>query len=107
MLPVQLTSYALADRAAAYRATIEGSIAMMEHQGARVLKRLEEIRVPTRVIVGRNDVRADWQTHVAGVARMPQATLSIYEGCGHLPFMEHADRFNREARDFLERAAAP
>jgi pimeloyl-ACP methyl ester carboxylesterase len=27
---------------------------------------------------------------------MPAAELTVYDNCGHLPFMEYADRFNRE-----------
>lgn len=29
---------------------------------------------------------------------MPQATLEIYDDCGHAPFLEHADRFNADLR---------
>lgn len=98
---IQATCYAAEDRAAAYQATIDGSIAAMADPAARVLERLEAIRCPTRVTVGREDVRADWRRHVAGVERMPAAELVIYEGCGHLPFLEHPERFNRETIEFL------
>ncbi len=34
--------------------------------------------------------------------RIPQARLKIYEGLGHLFFMEDPDSFNREVIDFIE-----
>ncbi len=40
--------------------------------------------------------------HIA--ASFPRARLSVYEGIGHAPFLEAADRFNRELSDFAEAA---
>ncbi|MGE0666011.1 MAG: alpha/beta fold hydrolase [Sphingomonadales bacterium] len=34
----------------------------------------------------------------------PRARLSVYEGIGHAPFLEAAERFNRELSDFAEAA---
>jgi pimeloyl-ACP methyl ester carboxylesterase len=39
--------------------------------------------------------------HQEGVRRMPKARLIIYEKCGHMPFMEHPERFNADMLDFL------
>lgn len=103
LLWLQLAAYALPDRKAAYQATIESCIAKMDDRSSRALWRLEQIGVPTRVIVGRNDIRADWRSHEAGVRRIPNAALSIYEQCGHLPFLEHTDRFNEDVSAFLRR----
>lgn len=101
MIWIQATSYAAEDRVAAYQATIEGSIAAMGDPAARVLERLERIACPVRITVGREDVRADWRRHVEGAARMPRAELAIYEQCSHMPFLEHAGRFNSETVEFL------
>lgn len=38
--------------------------------------------------------------------RLPQATLSILDGCGHAPFMTRPDRFNHLLRDYLEKLFA-
>ncbi len=107
ILPIQLTSYALPDRAAAYEATIRGTIETMDAPNSRVYDRLEKIDVPTLVVTGRNDVRADCARHEAGVARMPAARLHVYEKCGHLPFMEYPARFNADVVDFIASAAKP
>lgn len=42
---------------------------------------------------------------VAGRAvaeRLPDADLSVYPDCGHTPFREAPDRFDRELRAFVE-----
>lgn len=106
MLALQLTSYALPDRLSAYLAAITGSVEAMDDDNARVLSRLEDLRCPTLVIVGREDPRADWKTHLDGTKRMPSARISIYERCKHLPFLEHVNRFNREVGDFLKEATS-
>jgi 2-hydroxy-6-oxonona-2,4-dienedioate hydrolase len=102
LLWLQLTSYALPDRLSAYAATIEGAIAHMDDPAARIFAQLEQIACPADVIVGRNDIRADWRWHEKGIARMPDARLTIYEQCGHMPFLEYADRFNAQAAEFLQ-----
>jgi 2-hydroxy-6-oxonona-2,4-dienedioate hydrolase len=107
MLWPQLTSYALPDRLAAYEATIEACVATMRDRSTRAAWRLEQIDVPTWVITGREDIRADWRQHAAGVERMKKARLTVYDKCGHLPFLEHASRFNAELLAFLAEAASP
>ena len=93
------TSLALPDRLPSFLATIDGLAA----SGAadRVLDRLETLRTPTLVITGREDIRAELGWHEAGVARMPDARLAVYDRCGHLPSLEHADRFNADVAAFL------
>ena len=36
-------------------------------------------------------------------AELPIVETSVYKDTGHLPFFEHADRFNAELADFVER----
>jgi pimeloyl-ACP methyl ester carboxylesterase len=97
----QLTSYALPDRYSAYQAAIDGCIANLGDPASRVTRRLEEIRIPVLAICGREDIRADWRAHAAGVERMPNARLKIYEKCGHFAFLEHASRLNADLAEFL------
>jgi non-heme chloroperoxidase len=61
---------------------------------------LSGIRVPTLVAHGDADSVIDLEAgrHVAGT--IPDAGLSVYEGCGHALFWEAADRFNRELGEF-------
>jgi len=102
MLLLQLTSYALPNRFEAYKATIAGLIGSVDSTEHRVYTRLEELAVPTLIIVGREDVRANWKFHAEGHGRIPNSRFVIMEGCGHLPFMEHPAEFNRLVSDFLE-----
>lgn len=98
----QLTSYAFADRLTAYEATIESCLVNLPDPNSRVAWRLPQITVPTWVVAGRNDSRADWRQHSEGAERMSRAKLSIYENCGHLPFLEHPEKFNSDLLEFLE-----
>lgn len=102
ILLVQLTSYAFPDRLEAYLATVEGAIAALDERSEQVLWRLERLSLPTLVIVGREDVRADLSAHERGCERIPDARLEVMARCGHLPFLEHAARFNEVASAFLD-----
>lgn len=97
----QLTMYAAPDRLPAYQQTIQSCLGRLSDAQSRARWRLEKIVAPVWVITGREDIRADWRQHEAGAARMPRARLAIYEKCGHLPFLEHAGRFNADMLAFL------
>jgi pimeloyl-ACP methyl ester carboxylesterase len=102
ILLARLTSYALPDRAAAFAATIEGLMASGPED--RVYERLETIATPTLVIVGREDIRADWRLHEEGSRRMPDARCVVIDSCGHLPSMEYPERLNQLVHDFGQQA---
>jgi len=101
LLLVQLTSYAMADRAIAYADTINQIIATIRRQEGQVSHRLGEVTIPVLMIAGRNDVRTPVERQEAGVHRVPRASLKIYDDCGHFPFLEHPARFNRDLMEFL------
>jgi 2-hydroxy-6-oxonona-2,4-dienedioate hydrolase len=101
ILLTQLTSYALPDRLAAYKATIEGVIASLSTPEHRVYSRLEQIEARSLILTGREDVRSQWAFHVEGRKRMPKARLLIFEQCGHLPYLEHPAAFNAAVGAFL------
>jgi non-heme chloroperoxidase len=65
---------------------------------------LEMIRVPVLISHGNADEVIDIQTarHIA--SRVRQANVSVYDGLGHAPFWEDADRFNRELAEFASAA---
>ncbi len=67
----------------------------------RIYDRLEQITVPTLVFAGKDDPRAVFQRVVEGVDRIPNARLVAYDECGHRPFYEYVDDFNREVLEFL------
>lgn len=62
---------------------------------------LESFPVPALLTHGAHDavVAVDAARDAAG--RMPDATLSTYDDCGHAPFLERPDRFGRELRAFV------
>jgi pimeloyl-ACP methyl ester carboxylesterase len=97
----QLTSYALPNRFAAYKATIEGLIATCASPQQRVYSRLERLAARTLVITGVDDIRTRWDLHVEGRKRMPNARIALFEKCGHLPYLEHPEAFNRMTIAFL------
>lgn len=63
--------------------------------------RLAEIQSPTLLIWGKQD-RAFPLSHGELAAKvMPNAKLQVFDSCGHLPYLEHADAFNHVVLDFL------
>jgi 2-hydroxy-6-oxonona-2,4-dienedioate hydrolase len=99
---VQMTCYAQPDRLAAFVDTIDALIASSREPGERVHDQLGQLEMPVLVLVGRNDIRADWRVHESGARRIRHSELLIVEECGHLPFLEHPDLFNRTAARFLQ-----
>jgi pimeloyl-ACP methyl ester carboxylesterase len=101
ILPLQVTYYALPDRLDAFTTTIESLIASAKVTDGMAYNRLGELRMPTLVIVGRDDIRADWRAHERGTARMPNGRFVAFDECGHLPYMEHPHLFNETLLAFL------
>jgi pimeloyl-ACP methyl ester carboxylesterase len=64
-------------------------------------ERLDEIGVPTLVVVGAEDVEDIAQMAEKLVAGIPGARLETIEGAGHLPSLERPDELNRLLLDFL------
>jgi pimeloyl-ACP methyl ester carboxylesterase len=64
--------------------------------------RLDEIRVPTLVVVGNEDL-ADIKAIAAELAAgIPGARLETVEGAGHLPSLERPNELNRLLLEFLQ-----
>jgi pimeloyl-ACP methyl ester carboxylesterase len=62
----------------------------------------ERIAMPTYVIAGREDPLRDPGYAEELAARLPDVRLSIYSECGHLPNVEHPDRFVSDVTRFLD-----
>ena len=63
---------------------------------------LSEFRVPTLVIAGEQDASALAGSH--DLARLiPNASLSVVPGAGHVVNLQKPESFNRDADDFLRR----
>jgi pimeloyl-ACP methyl ester carboxylesterase len=101
----QLTSYARPGMAAAYEATLRGMMDIELLRPHRILGRLEDIAVPTQLLWGRQDIRSKLENAQAAALRIPDCELIVLEECGHLPYSEKPEEFNRAVRDFLGRAA--
>lgn len=98
----QLTAFAFPGRAEAFLQTIDGIVRSARDPRFHVHDRLEQMKVPTLVIIGRHDPRAKWERAIEGAKRMPNAAVDIFEDCGHKPFSEHAAKFNRAMVAFLK-----
>jgi 4,5:9,10-diseco-3-hydroxy-5,9,17-trioxoandrosta-1(10),2-diene-4-oate hydrolase len=67
-----------------------------------ILDRLETLTVPTLIIWGNED-RILPVAHAHKIAkRLPNATLKIFNDCGHVPNIECAEAFNAAVLEFLE-----
>ena len=64
-------------------------------------ERLGEIRVPTLIVVGGDDVPDMAEIAAILAARVPDTRLETIEGAGHLPSLERPDELNRLLLDFL------
>jgi pimeloyl-ACP methyl ester carboxylesterase len=71
-----------------------------------IADRLSEIRAPTLVIAGENDI-ADFRLIADVLAEnIPGARLGVIPDCWHLPPVEKANEFNRLLMDFLRNSRA-
>ena len=57
---------------------------------------LAKVTVPTLVTHGRDDALILPAAAEMTAAAIKGARISWYDDCGHSPFFEHAERFNRE-----------
>ncbi len=95
----QLTSYAIPDRLTSYQRLADGMLATIDSDAARVIP--ENIKVPTLVLTGRQDIRADIDVVEAGYRRIPDVQLVIVEECGHLAHVEHPEFVSKTIADFV------
>jgi len=69
----------------------------------RLTERLSEIRVPTCVIVGGQDILTPVSQSRQIADRIPGAEVYVIPGCGHITFSEKPDETARLVGDFLRR----
>ena len=80
-----------------FRAAVE---CLVHHD---VRDRLADIGCPSLVVVGSEDRETPVEYAQALAAGLPDSTLEILDGVGHLSPSEAPERFNRLVGDFLER----
>ena len=80
---------------------VGGHITTFRQQSLVLEHRLPEVKVPTLVVWGRQDrVLPLAHAHVAERS-IPNASLQIFEECGHAPMIEKPDDFNRVVSEFV------
>jgi pimeloyl-ACP methyl ester carboxylesterase len=67
-----------------------------------LLDQLPTLTMPTLVIWGENDYVLPAHQARAAVERLPRGRLSLFPDCGHLPHVEHPDRFATVLSDWLD-----
>ncbi len=70
-------------------------------RGFNVCDQLSQISIPTLILHGRGDLLLPVVDAEELKERIPQARLKIYEGLGHLFFMEDPDSFNEDVIQFI------
>ncbi len=69
--------------------------------GFKVCDQIHQITLPTLILHGRADLLLPVVDAEELKERLPQARLKIYEGLGHLFFMEDPDTFNKDVIQFI------
>ena len=67
---------------------------------AETREALSKVSVPTLIVHGRNDALILPKAAEMTASAIPGSRISWYDDCGHSPFYEHAERFNRELEEF-------
>ena len=103
MMLAQLTSYAQPYILPAYEEIAKANMDAELTLPYRCSDRIEQIAVPTLIIAGANDARSPIEDFHAGVKRLQNGELVIFDKCGHMPNTEHPEKFNKTVIDFLTR----
>ena len=83
----------------------EAVLAAAEGIAAResILDAMRAVRCPTLILVGSEDVATTPGDAAQLASTIPNSTLVVLEGAGHMSNWEAPDEFNRAVRDFLDR----
>jgi pimeloyl-ACP methyl ester carboxylesterase len=96
---VQVSIYGQKDRLEAYTAIGENIIAHIPNQAVRIQP--ERIGVPSLFICGRDDIRIPIGVIEANHHRIRGSKIAVFDRCGHLPEIEHPERFVKEVTNFI------
>lgn len=103
LLLAQLTSYSLPSAVESYEMMMKGLMDIEGSRPYRILERLETIKAPTLAIFGKQDPRiADLEAATQAVNRFPQGRMVMFDEAGHVPHMEHPEKFNQLVREFVK-----
>ena len=65
--------------------------------------KLHTITVPTLIIWGEQDPILPLEHAYIALTQIPGSRLEVFERCGHLPHIEHPEKFNSTVTEFLTR----
>lgn len=104
MLPgtVDMAYQELSRRTAARALVKLGKSAKRDHLG----ERLHEVRVPTQLIWGRQDIVTPPEVAEQFLELIPDARLDWLDDCGHAPQIECAEQFGQIAARFINELAS-
>lgn len=95
----------LYERALCYNAIVPMAVrraaAAWHTDPAETIAALRKVRVPTLVTQGTHDTIVLPEAARMTAQAIPHARISWYEECGHSPFQEDPERFNRELAAFV------
>jgi 3-oxoadipate enol-lactonase len=64
---------------------------------------LDAIHSPTLLMVGDDDFAVSMAALRAMIARIGRGKIDVIAGCGHLPYFEATERFERSLQDFIDK----
>jgi len=72
---------------------------------ANAAESLPKTRVPVLLLYGSQDALVQVQPSIARARQLnPRVRTMLYDDSGHAPFLEEAQRFNRDLADFVDQA---
>jgi pimeloyl-ACP methyl ester carboxylesterase len=98
---IQLTLYGLPETRERYERRIQGIMSMEGLVQYDVSSRVREIAAPTLVIWGRQDIRGELKEAGRHAARLPRGKMTVWDECGHLPYLEKPAQFNAVVDAFI------
>ncbi|MGD9152087.1 MAG: alpha/beta fold hydrolase [Gammaproteobacteria bacterium] len=66
-----------------------------------VMENLSKLTMPVLIIWGKNDKLLPVKNTQAALRLIPQAKLEIFDKCGHIPQLEHPEKFNQLVKSFV------
>lgn len=96
---MQVTIYAQPDRLEAYTRIGDSIIAHARNEAVRIDP--ERIAVPSLFLCGRQDIRIPIDVIQVNHHRVRGSRMAVFENCGHLPEIEHPERFVAEVTEFI------
>ena len=103
LLLLQLTLYSLPGARDRYERRMRGIKDRAALERFDVASKTSQLSAPSLVIWGRQDIRGSLEEAEQAAKSLPAGQWVVYENCGHLPYLEHRDRFNSQVGEFIRR----